>query len=283
MGRESIFTGEFMRFDCVVWLGCALLFAAGFVWAQLTPEAVSASKSELSWEGIFSVTSAIATAIAAGAACYAAFVAKQQSGQNSVQSRWQIYLMHYESFKGWIREVELDVGVHFSRPSQLYDSIFPNNRNVSLPFTAIGNDEVLAWHASYEKMVAPMCSPLEPSENALLNWFTGYVELKDYLLYSKFEPGKEQLVLGDTVPTEISIENYASIVPDMGEVLERLSDFCFIAGCPKFRGLTHQFNRCARSFINSAQSRYANEHQYRVYDPAKQRIWGDEGQDPAGP
>jgi hypothetical protein len=246
-----------------------MLFFGGVVWGRLIP---SSDFWLIKIDGFFAVASSLATAVAAVAAWKAAQINKgqwdssrKQTDIANEQSRLQFYMQHWFTFNEWLDEIERDNNVKFYKRASLYESIFPRNRNFSEPFSPVGDSEVFSWHSRFGKLVDRTCSPIGFEGRDAESWFSEYVMLAAYMHYSYLSPEDEQLVLGDTLPSGVSIENYEHVLVVMGNVLESLSKFSFCDGSPCSKGMSQVVKSGIGEFINSAQSNYSKNHRYRVW------------------
>jgi hypothetical protein len=247
--------------DRVIWGVCVGLFLAGGVFFRLSHE--SASTGDFKLVDWFSIISAVATAVAAIAACMAASVAKKQSFDAAVTTRWQMYKMHSDSFNAWLDGIEEDSKVKFFRRHELYDSIFPNNRDPLLGFTDRAGPELIAWQRSFGKLTHLACQRSEPEFRLVGDWVHGCMMLAGYMRYTSLSPEKGQIFLGGWIPTRVCLENYEKILPVMSQVLGRLSSFAFCPGETFDKGTTSEFKEGFKYFVKRVVNDGWDQHEYR--------------------
>lgn len=255
----------------VEWLVCCALFAAGLVWGKLLP---SGDFWSIKLDGVIAFVSSIATAAAAVAAWKAARInagqsesAKSQAESASQQNRLQFYMQHWATFNEWINGIERDHGVSFYKRSALYDVIFPNNRDVSKPFSSVGSDELRSWQKTLRRILDRTCMPLDFDGREAEDWFFDHARLSGYMHYSYISPEQNQLVLGDALPSGISVENYDHVYDVMSYVLESLSKFAYCDGAPRSKGISLEVRDGVIRLINEAQGTYSRTHRYRKWKP----------------
>lgn len=257
--------------NVVYWLGALLLFICGVVWAPLLPGIeMWLLNNNIRVVDVFSVLSAIATASAAIAAWKAAQInkgqwmaAREQANNSAQQNRLQFYMHHWAIFNEWLDGIQKDVGVVFYRRAELYDVMFPSNRDVQKPFSSIGDGEIAAWHRSLEALVSIACQPSVPAMRAIADWMGDYCGLADHMRYSLPLDEDVQVWLGDNVPSGINHGNFKKVLQVMSEVLDRLSRFANLDSLYMYRGMTSEFEQAVTWFINEVQSKQFKGHTYR--------------------
>ena len=247
--------------DRVIWAVCIGLFLTGGIFFRIFPE--SSSISTLGVVEWFSILSAIATAIAAIAAWKAASIARKQSFDTALTTRWQMHKMHLESFYEWLNGIESDQGVTFYRRQELYDSMFPSNRDPSLAFSEKGSDEVVAWQRSLDRLADLACNPTMIGSRQVEHWVGDYAMLTGYIKYSLLKPGQKQFYLDDRLPSGVSIDNYEIILSVMSNVMFRLSKFAFLEARHGYRGMTNEFKYSFKEFFSDVVHKNYNQHTYR--------------------
>ncbi|NBA95544.1 hypothetical protein [Pseudomonas sp. R5(2019)] len=250
-----------MRKDKLIWGICILLFLAGGVFFNIFPSPESGEGLKIvDW---FAVLSSSATAVAAIAAWQAASVAQRQAFDSSRSIRWQMHKMHQESFDEWLDGIETDLGVKFSRRHELYDVIFPFNRDPAKDFIEKGSQKILEWHASFDSLVEVFCRRTLPGQLELETWAVDYVWLAGDLNYICFPPENRQLYIGGSIPSGLCLENYELVLPVMGQVLLRLSNFAFYQKYPQAIDMTKEFEWGFKKFIDEVRTEEWHQHQYK--------------------
>jgi hypothetical protein len=244
----------------MVWMGVCLVFICGAIWGKVFP---SGDFWSVKVTDVFGGISAVATAIAAYAAWQAAKTSKEQSEDSARQNRWQIYVSHYDLFNRHLDGMEKDFNIDFIRRNELYEKMFPNNRNIFIPFSPIGDDQVVIWHDEYRKLESLSRKQMLPNDQEICVWLSGCSWLAGQIQLSMLKDDELQFFLGDGVPTGINLENFENALPKIASVLERLSNFSCKNGSPIYNGMTWQMRNGIRSFINSVASGANVEHSYR--------------------
>ena len=211
----------------------------------------------------FTALSAIATAAAAFAAWKAARAAQQQSFDTTLSTRRQTHKNHFDSFNEWLDGLQDELRVKFYRRYELYDSIFPNNRNPNLVFSELGCDEVGAWQKSFEKLVAAASRPVRLGVRETESWAAEYMFLAGYMRYSYTEGVVAQLFLDDRLPSGLSLDNYQDALSVMGAVLTGLSKFSFRGDHIGSRGVSKEFSASFIDLINLVANESWHQHSYR--------------------
>ena len=246
--------------DRVIWTACLGLFLAGGIFSQ----AAFGSNTDKPFTLIdcFSILSAVATAIAAYAAWRAASAAQRQSFDTAASGRRQSYRTHVESFNEWLDGIEADQGVEFYRRHELYESMFPKNRNPSLEFTEVGDPEIAAWANSFKALADMACDPTTPEWRFVERWVGDFASLCGYMKLKVLDPARDQVRLGGIVTSGVCRENFERVLPVMGMVLTSLSDFAFVKGATRDRGMSQQFKDGFVDFLDAVQINGWNQHQY---------------------
>ncbi|MGY2271074.1 MULTISPECIES: hypothetical protein [Pseudomonas] len=246
--------------DRVIWGGCIGLFLAGGLFAY--GFSVSSFES-LKVVDLFAIISAIATAFAAFAARSAASAARKQSFDSAVSIRRQIHKTHVDSFNEWLDGMESDLGVKFYRRYELYEIIFPNNRNPALEFSEIGSEQVKSWQLSYSKLVDITWKPSRLSLREMEGWVFDIARITGYMRLSLLPSQSKQIRLDGRLPTGVSSDNYKRALPIMGVVLSSLSKFAFVDGRSSDRGISIEFEESFSDFVNAICNRSYNQHTYK--------------------
>jgi hypothetical protein len=246
--------------DRVIWTGCVGLFFAGALFSYAVFGAAPADGFRL--VDYFSVLSSIATAIAAYAAWRAASAAQKQSFDSALAGRRQMYRTHVESFNEWLDGIEADQQLAFYRRFELYESMFPNNRNPALAFTEIGDSEISAWENSFKKLADQACTPIAPDRRTVEHWVGEYMFLTGYMKFTALDLDKPQIRLGGDLPSGVSRDNIEKVLPVMGMVLSSLSDFAFVGGGSSSRGMTKEFKEAFIELVDAIQINGWHQHQY---------------------
>ncbi|ULT72983.1 hypothetical protein [Pseudomonas sp. BC42] len=211
----------------------------------------------------FAALSAIATAVAAFAAWKAASAAQKQSFDTGLSTRRQTYKTHSDSFNEWLDGIEAEFKVKFFRRYELYDSIFPNNRNPDLEFSEVGSVEVEAWRNSFESLVSMACRPARLHIREVEGWAADHMFLAGHMRYSYLDSSAVQLFFDDSIPSGLSLENYQSSLGVMGAVLTGLSKFSFRGDYVGSRGFSKEFNESFIGLINQVANESWHQHSYR--------------------
>lgn len=246
--------------DRVILAGCVGLFIAGALFSYAVFGAASVEGFRLvDW---FSILSTVATAIAAYAAWRAASAAQKQSFDSALAGRRQMYRTHVESFNEWLDGIEADQKVTFYRRHELYESMFPNNRNPALGFTEVGHSEISAWEASFKKLADLACSPIRPDWRSVEHWVADYMFLTGYMRFTALDQARDQIRLGGDIPSGVSRENVEKVLPVMGMVLTSLSGFAFVGGRSSSRGMSAEFKAAFIELVDAIQIKGWHQHQY---------------------
>ena len=247
--------------DRVIWGGCVGLFLVGGLFFQgFFGSAEGEGMKLVDW---FTALSAVATAAAAFAAWKAASAAQRQSFDTTISTRRQTHKTHFDSFNEWLDGLQEEFKVKFYRRYELYDSIFPNNRNPDLPFSEVGCDEVDAWRRSFENLVATACKPVGLSIREVESWATDYTILAGHMRYSYTDGVVAQLFFDDRLPSGLSLDNYQVALSVMGAVLTGLSKFSFRGDHIGCRGFSKEFSACFVGLINVVANESWHQHSYR--------------------
>jgi hypothetical protein len=247
--------------DRVIWGGCVGLFLTGGLFAY----AFSGGASDgFKIVDLFAIISAVATAFAAFAARSAANAAQKQSFDSAVSIRRQTHKTHVESFNEWLDGMESELGVKFYRRYELYEMIFPNNRDPSLEFSEVGDFEVKSWQNSYVKLADMACKPSQPSRREVESWVAELMFLTGFMRCSLLSSTSLQIYLDNRIPSGVSFDNYKRALPVLGIVLSSLSKFAFIEGRSSDRGMSSEFEFAFSDFVQGVASSSWNQHSYRA-------------------
>jgi hypothetical protein len=246
--------------DRVIWTGCVGLFVAGALFSYAAFGAEPADGFRL--VDYFSVLSAVATAIAAYAAWRAASAAQKQSFDSALTGRRQLYRTHVESFNEWLDGIEADQKIVFYRRHELYESMFPTNRNPALTFTETGDKEIAAWEHSFKKLDDLACMPTTPDRRTVEHWVADYMFLKSYLRFTSLDPDRDQVRFDGRIPSGVSRENIETVLPVLGVVLSALSKFAFVGGRSSSRGMSTEFRAAFIELVDAIQINGWHQHQY---------------------
>lgn len=220
-------------------------------------------KKEVGVADVVGGFSAIAAAVAAFAAWRAASIANKQSSDSALSIRWQMYKMHLESFNEWLQGIETDQGVVFYRKHELYEIMFPFNRDPSQAFSDKGSSEVVSWGSSFGKLADLACTYKFSGAREVEAWIFDYARLTGCMRYSLLPINARQFFLDDRLPTGVSVDNHEAILRVMGKVVERLSKFAFVESASVYRGMTSEFESSFMSFYYDVSLRNYNQHSYR--------------------
>ncbi|NVZ70540.1 hypothetical protein [Pseudomonas costantinii] len=250
-----------MNKDWVVWCGCVGLFLAGGIYFNMLPSLVW--KKEVGVADVVGGCSAIAAAVAAFAAWRAASIANKQSTDSALSIRWQMYKMHQDGFNEWLKGIEADQGVTFYRKNDLYEVMFPFNRDPSQTFSDKGSAEVAAWGRSFESLADRACTPKFLGARDLEMWVFDYANTIGYMRYYLLPVKDMQFFLDNRLPTGINVDNYEKVLPVMSMVIERLSKFAFVDFTGGYRGMTNEFKESLMDFYFEVSINNYNQHSYR--------------------
>ena len=250
-----------MRKDGVSLLVAFCLFCSGVVWAQFFPDSEFwKSKFEFKLVDWFSVISAIATAVAAIAAWQAAGVAKAQAHEAGRHGRWQMYRMHREEFDQMLESAEIELNIRFFKKDDLYEAIFPRNRNIELPFSPVGSSELSSWINSCKGLCDFLCQSEIPNYRQIEKWMVDYVFLSSSCMRYKLHFEDRELYVGDGVATGINLDNHAEILKVLNDVLMRFSRFSYIEPVNNYRGALQEVEAAIHGHIHSvARSDYLGQ------------------------
>ncbi len=247
--------------DKVIWGGCIGLFLAGSLFSHAFVNAKPDGGISLNeW---FAILSAVATSIAAFAAWRAASAAQKQSFDTALSIRRQTHKMHVESFYEWLDGMESEFGVKFFRRYELYEVMFPCNRNPDLEFSETGHSEIQAWQRSFAKLADMACSPVQPGIREVEHWVGDFMWLSGHMRFTFLNASEVQIYLDDRIPSGISFDNYKRALPVMGMILTGLSKFAFVEGRSSDRGMSAEFEFAFSEFVQSAIDGSWNHHSYR--------------------
>lgn len=246
--------------DRVILAGCVGLFLAGGLFSYAA--FYSTPSKSITLIDCFSVLSAVATAIAAVASWRAASAARKQSFDTATSNRRQLYRMHFESFNDWLNGVEADAKVSFYRRHELYETIFPSNRNPELPFTEKSDPEIESWAKSFRELTDLACSLNEIDRRSVEGWVMSYTRQSGHMRFTAVPVDRDQIRLGGVIATGISKENYKDVLPVMGKVLASLSGFAFLEGTSSDRGMTETFQKAFIDLVDAVQIHQWHQHQY---------------------
>lgn len=220
-------------------------------------------KKEVGIADIVGGFSAIAAAVAAFAAWRAASIANKQSTDSALSIRWQMYKMHQESFNEWLQGIESDQGVVFYRKHELYEIMFPFNRDPSQAFSDKGSTEVVAWGNSFEKLSDQACTHKALGPREVESWVFDYARTIGYMRYYLLPINDKQFFIDNRLATGISFDNYELVLPVMYKVVERLSRFAFVDCVHGYRGMTPEFKDSFMGFYFEVSMNNYNDHSYR--------------------
>lgn len=246
--------------DKVVWGGCVGLFLTGALFAY----GFSGEKSEsFRIVDLFAIISAIATAFAAFAAWRAASAAQKQSFDSTISTRRQAHKTHVDSFNEWLDGMEAELNVKFYRRYELYEVMFPNNRNPSFDFSETGDAEVKQWQKSYSTLADMACKPLQPDRREVEDWISNVMFLAGYMRCSLLSPDSIQIYLDNRIPSGVSFDNYKRVLPVLGVVLSGLAKFAFVDGRSSDRGMSSEFEFAFSDLVDAVLRFSWNQHNYR--------------------
>lgn len=246
--------------DRVIWGGCVGLFLTGGLFAY----AFSGGASEgFKIVDLFAIISAVATGFAAYAAWKAASAAQKQSFDSAISIRRQTHKSHFESFNEWLDGIESEFAVKFYRRYELYETMFPSNRNPSLEFSEVGSREIQSWQRSFTKLADLACYPAQPGKREVESWAADFARIAGYMKCTFLPLSEKQIYLDDRLPTGISSVNYQRVLPLMGMVLTGLCSFSFIEGRSSDRGMSREFDFAFTDFVEAILTSSWNNHSYR--------------------
>lgn len=245
----------------MVWCGCFGLFLTGGIYFNMLPHLVW--KMEVGVSDVVGGCSAIAAAVAAFAAWRAASIANKQSTDSALSIRWQMYKMHLDSFNEWLQGIESDQSVVFYRKHELYEIMFPFNRDPSQAFSDKGSLEVIAWANSFKRLADVACTYKPLGSRDIEAWVFDYARITGYMRYYLLPPDDKQFFLDNRLATGVSIDNYEVVLPVMYKVVERLSKFAFVESTHGYRGMTTDFKESFMEFYFDVSMRSYNQHSYR--------------------
>lgn len=251
-----------MKRDWLIWASCVLLFLAGGIYSNMLPEFVW--RGEIGFSDIVSGASAVAAAFAAFAAWRAASVAQRQSFDTALTTRWQMYKMHVDSFYTWLDSIESDQKVVFFKRHELYEIMFPCNRDPSLEFSDKGSAEVSAWCSKFASVIGQACLPKTLGDREMGSWINDYVVLNDFIKYEFIPASEPQFYLDGRIATGITIDKYEQALKVMSNVLLGLSKFSFVQYVNPYRSLSEEFRSSLSSFFRSVTMSGCSEHAYGV-------------------
>jgi len=220
-------------------------------------------KKEVGVGDVVGGVSAIAAAIAAFAAWRAASIANKQSTDSAASIRWQMYKMHLESFYQWLDGIEADQGVTFYRRQELYDSMFPFNRDPSLAFSEKASGEVVAWKQGLDRLADIACRPSLFGYREIETWIGDYMMLTGFMKYTLIKPNTKQFFMDNRIPSGVSVDNYEEILKVMSAVIFSLSKFSFVEAKHGYRGMTPEFRSVFNDFFIAVMMNGYNQHSYR--------------------
>jgi hypothetical protein len=245
----------------VVWCGCIGLFLAGGIYFNMLPRVVW--KTEVGVADVVGGFSAIAAAVAAFAAWRAASIANKQSTDSALSIRWQMYKMHLDSFNEWLQGIEFDQGVVFYRKHELYEIMFPFNRDPSEAFSDKGSSEVVSWANSFKRLADVACTYKALGPREIEEWIFDYARITGYMRYYLLSPDDKQFFFDNRLATGVSIDNYEDVLPAMNSIVERLSKFAFVDLKYGYRGMTAEFKESFMGFYFDVSMNNYNQHSYR--------------------
>lgn len=252
-----------MRKDWVDWGLCILLFFSGVVFSKFCTDsdflAFLRDFDSSQWIAAFS---SLATAAAAIAAWKAADTSKSQANASAQQSRWQMYRMHCESFVTLLEDIESDYQVRFYRKTELYDAVFPCNRDVRKEFSSEAGPELHAWLSEVKKLSDFCCDQRAKSPGEVADFFLRYGQLCGYMKYTMPVVGP-QIYLDGKLPTGICRDNFKKVIPALSDALKSISVFSFVEYEHSWRGMEASIAIEIRSFINKVSSGLMSEHSYK--------------------
>lgn len=246
--------------DRVIWGGCVGLFLTGSLFAY----AFAGGSSEgFKIVDLFAIISAVATAFAAFAAWSAASAAQKQSFDSAMSIRRQTHKMHVESFNEWLNGMESEFAVKFYRRYELYETMFPSNRNPALKFSETGDSEIVSWQRSFMKLANLACHPSQPGKRDVESWVGDFAWLSGCMKCTFLSTSEKQIYLDNRIPSGISSLNYKQVLPLMGMVLTGLCKFAFIEGRSSDRGMSTEFDFAFTDFVDDILMNSWNHHFYR--------------------
>lgn len=246
--------------DKVIWGGCLGLFVAGgLFFLGVSGSSTSEDLKLVDW---FTALSAIATAAAAFAAWKAADAAQKQSLDTSLATRRQLYTMHLEQFGVWLDAIEDEFKVKFYSRHELYEIIFPNNRNPALPFSETGSSEVLSWRSSFEKLTNRASGLEKLTLRDIEMWLFDYGSLTGHMRYTYRSAKARQVRLDKRIPTGIGDGNHKEALSVMASVVSAISKFSFCGGDVYSKSVSERFKEDFSDFLREVITRSYNNHSY---------------------
>lgn len=235
-----------MKKDWVIFTGCIGLFASGFIFARLLAQFGYLPAIFFKWEDkldigtIFNIVAAIATALAAYAAFRSADTARSAAKDSRAFARIQTYTSHQQQFDRLLDECQTEMGVAFFRRIELYDKIFPTNRNSEKPFTSYAEGALVRrWANRYDQLRGDVESDAAPDDEGFCRWIVGCVSLANDMNFTFKEPSEGQIWLDGSVYSFFD-HNPAKPLYNLAETVHRIARFGLIDISPKRIFRRHQ-------------------------------------------
>jgi hypothetical protein len=254
-----------MKKDRIIIIGCVGLFASGFVFARLLaqfgylPAVFFVWEEKLDIGTIFNIVAAIATALAAYAAFRSADTARVAATDSRAFARIQMYIQHQQQFDRLLDESQTEMGIAFFRRIELYDNMFPNNRQADKPFSLHADPAtILKWGNRYDQLSGIAESKTPPSEEEFPKWMIGCMELANRMNFTH-KPIKEGQIYLYSRNYSFFDSEPARPLHDLAEVIHRLARFGLINRAPKIL-----FNRQMQAFVEAYKGFYWNIQEGRT-------------------
>lgn len=206
---------------------CLFLFFSSTIFQKLFGSITLQWDSKIDIGTVFNILSAIATAIAAFAACWSAQLAARATVSSQADARMQIYVAHQQQFDRMLDDAEKEMRISFFRRIHLYDRLFPANRHLDQDFTPKALDSAVSeWLAQYKECEKLVSSGLSPSPEYIHDWMKRCVTLADSMnfRFRQLNIGEGEILWQGDIPTWFA-RNAGKPFYNLGEVLHRLATF----------------------------------------------------------
>jgi len=227
-----------MKKDWIVLGGCVCLFSAGYVFSRLIAQLLHPTELGLTWENkidigtIFNIVAAVATSLAAFAAFQSAKIARDAAKDSQAFARTQTYTSHQQQFDRLLDECQSEMGIAFFRRIELYDKLFPANRDSSKPFNTFGNSALIrAWSDSYAKLRSVVANDVPPEFEGIHEWMIGCLVLANEINFTHKEPTQGQVWFNDKTYTFFD-HRPGKPLHNLAEVIYRVARFSLIEQPP---------------------------------------------------
>ncbi|MFJ3367305.1 hypothetical protein [Pseudomonas sp. NPDC086251] len=239
--------------DWLVWALCCALFASGIVFSKIVP-------GQLGLTDFIGMISALGTLAAAIAAWQSAKISAQMAAGSRSSERLSNLAEHRKQFDEMLTQTERDLGVVFYDRVNLYDRVFPTNRNPLLQFKVEGDLKRLeGWKKSYFSIIEYL---RHPGDLLIERWVFAVMNLTGEICVRNVSVETEQVYISGYTPSGFNEENVSRYMGNLCSVLGRISNFGMIDANLHLMAESSRFEDAFEKFVIQVKSGMT-QHSFR--------------------